>query len=147
MSLWRSALADEGRGSERDDPRDECPHTEIQQDFIQNFGHRNPPVAAPLRRSSRAPQYLGQKVTMSCNNRHRLEKVWPNGRRACPTTWCRLLHAIRVSVDYIRGAKLADPRMERLVRHYPLGSLVLRDYCHEAPEVRSGPPITSAARP
>jgi hypothetical protein len=60
------ALADQGRGSEHDDPRDECRHKGIQQDFIQNFGHCNLPVAAPLRRSSRALQYLGQKVTMSC---------------------------------------------------------------------------------
>jgi hypothetical protein len=126
------ALADKGRGSEHDNPRDECRHKGIHQDFVQNFGHCNLPVAAPLRRSSRALQYLGQKVTISCyeldnrsipppavvewtglgNNRRAGGSV-PDDRRAC-AGWCRRLHArSSVSVEHVCGARLAEPHMER----------------------------------
>ena len=45
LGLQSFALADQGRGSEHDDRRDECRHKGIQHDFIQNFGHCILPVA------------------------------------------------------------------------------------------------------
>ena len=44
----------------------------------------------------------------------------------------------RVSVDHVRGARLADPHMERCDSRHPLAGLVLRNYSHlDVPEVKA----------
>jgi hypothetical protein len=56
-------LADEGRGSEHDNTRDECCHAGIRQDFIENSGHCHSPAAFPYpRRHFKALQHRGEKV-------------------------------------------------------------------------------------
>jgi hypothetical protein len=57
-------LADEGRGSEHDNSRDECCHAGIRQDFIENSGHcYSPPCATPIRAATlRSLQHRGEKV-------------------------------------------------------------------------------------
>ena len=60
----RLRLADEGRGREQDNPRNERSHEGIQQDFGEGAGHFTLPVRLPFTRAAhfRALQQHGQKV-------------------------------------------------------------------------------------
>jgi hypothetical protein len=62
--------------------------------------------------------------------------------RCAYSAWCGLLHPCgRVSVDHVRGPRLADRHLECCDGHHPLASLVLRNYaCLEAPVMIDEPP-------